>query len=122
MAVLDSVKKIVYGALKGEFKRFLIIRTIETASETQPWKVVQKTPTEHECLALHFDYKNYEIDGVKILKSDCKINILALSIPAELNGLDQKTDKIKDPRLNRVWKIESIKIDPADATYRCQCR
>ena len=123
MAVLDSVAKIVYGALKGEFKQFLILRTVETPSVTEPWKINQKSTTQHECLAIRSDYKNWEIDGEKVLKDDCKITVLAMSIPATIGGvIDKKTDTIKDPRSNRVWKIESIKIDPADATYRCQCR
>ena len=122
MAVLQSVAKIVHGALKNEFRRFLILRTVETASETQPWKVTQKQSTPHECLGLLSSYKNYEIDNVKILKDDCKVTILALSVPAALNGLDKKTDTIQDPKSGRVWQIESIKIDPANATFRCQCR
>ena len=122
MAVLRSVAKIVHGALKNEFRRFLILRTVETASETQPWKVTQKQSTPHECLGLLSSYKNYEIDNVKILKDDCKVTILARSVPAALNGLDKKTDTIQDPESGRVWQIESIKIDPANATFRCQCR
>jgi hypothetical protein len=123
MAVLDSVAKIAYGALKGEFKKFLILRTVETPSETEPWKINQKSTTQHECLAIRSSYKNWEIDGEKILKDDCKITILSMSIPDTLtDGLNKKTDTIKDLGKDRVWKIESIKIDPADATYRCQCR
>ena len=122
MAVLQSVSKIVHGALKKEFRRFLILRTTETVSETQPWKVTQKQAVPHECLGLLSSYKNYEIDNVKILKDDCKITILALSIPAELEGVNKKTDTIQDPKTGRVWQIENIKIDPAEATVRCQCR
>lgn len=122
MAVLNSVAKIVYGALKNEFRRFLILRTVETASETQPWKITQKQSTPHECLGLLSSYKNYEIDNVKILKDDCKITLLALSIPTALGGFNTKTDTIQDPKSGRVWKIESVKIDPADATVRLQCR
>ncbi len=122
MAVLNSVAKIVYGALKNEFRRFVILRTVETASETQPWKITQKQVEEHDCLGLLSSYKNYEIDNVKILKDDCKITILSLSIPTALNGFNNKTDTIQDPKTGRVWKIESTKTDPADATVRCQCR
>jgi len=122
MSVLNSVAKIVYGALKNESRRFVILRTTETASETQPWKVTQKQVLEYDCLGLLSSYKNYEIDNVKILKDDCKVTILTLSIPSALNGFDNKTDTIKDPKSGRVWKIESIKIDPAGATVRCQCR
>lgn len=116
MSVLDSIADIAYNSLKDIFSTFTVVRKIAEAND-KPWQSSVVSSEEYSCKAMKSGYKSFEIDGTRIQTGDCKIIILAKSLPSGI----KTSDIIKDPS-GKSWKIVSVNIDPANATFKCQCR
>ncbi len=97
----------------------ILIKVTEARDPVDPTLMVP-TDTPSDCKGFIDVFKDDQVDGTLVLRSDHKIVILGASLPSDIVPLPG--DRITAEGSTFTIVENGVKRDPAGATYECQSR